>query len=80
MYSAWATGKSMSLILRAMIYYEMINNNLGIILSKEFTDNVISPIESEVGYIKAGISTCLEYLPARLFIHQNELSINNELK
>ena len=50
------------------------------VLSKEFTDNVISPIESEVGYIKAGISTCLEYLPARLFIHQNEWSINNELK
>ena len=38
MWSSWATGKNMSLILRAMLYSELIPDNLGIIFRKEYTD------------------------------------------
>ena len=38
MYSSWATGKTMCLILRAMLYSEEIPDNLGIIFRKEYTD------------------------------------------
>lgn len=34
----WGTGKSMSLIARAMMYSELIPDNLGIIFRKEYTD------------------------------------------
>jgi hypothetical protein len=38
MVSAWATGKTMCGILRAMVYSEMIPKNLGVIFRKEFVD------------------------------------------
>jgi len=38
MISAWATGKSLSGILRSMVYSEMIPHNLGVIFRKEFVD------------------------------------------
>lgn len=38
MWSSWATGKSLSLIARAMVYTELIPDNLGIIFRKEFED------------------------------------------
>lgn len=38
MWSSWATGKSMSMIFRAMLFSQSIPNNLGIIFRKEYTD------------------------------------------
>ena len=38
MISAWGTGKSMMLILRAMLYTEEVPGNLGVIFRKEYTD------------------------------------------
>ena len=37
-WSGWATGKTLDLILRAMLYSEEIPDNLGIIFRKEYTD------------------------------------------
>lgn len=36
--AGWACGKSLCLILRALVYSETIPNNLGVIFRKEFTD------------------------------------------
>lgn len=38
LFSSWATGKTLCLILRAMLYSEEIPDNLGILFRKEFTD------------------------------------------
>lgn len=38
MFSAWGTGKTLCLILRAMTYSRLIPNNLGVIFRKEYTD------------------------------------------
>lgn len=38
MISAWATGKTLCGILRAMLYSEMIPKNLGVIFRREFVD------------------------------------------
>ena len=38
MISGWATGKTLTAILRAMIYSETIPNNLGIVFRREYTD------------------------------------------
>ena len=38
LWSAWGTGKTLALIMRAMIYASQIPNNLGVIFRKQYTD------------------------------------------
>lgn len=78
MFSSWATGKTMSLIFRAMIYSQHIPNNLGVIFRKEFTDLRDSTIKDFTKYtglvVNSAREVVLENGSTILFRHLEELN------
>lgn len=78
MWSSWATGKSMSLIFRAMLYSELIPNNLGIIFRKEYTDLRDSTIKDFERYTGLTINSSREVVLPNgsviMFRHIEELN------
>lgn len=78
MFSSWATGKTMSLIFRAMIYSQHIPNNLGVIFRKEYTDlrdSTVKDFEKYTGLtVNSSREVVLENGSTILFRHLEELN------
>lgn len=78
MFSSWATGKTMSLIFRAMLYSEHIPDNLGVIFRKEFTDLKDSTIKDFEKYTGLKVNSSRECVLANgsviLFRHLEEIN------
>lgn len=78
MWSSWATGKSMSLIFRSMLYSQLIPDNLGIIFRKEFTDlrdSTVKDFERYTGLmVTSNRSVKLKNGSEILFRHIEELN------
>ena len=77
MWSSWATGKSMSLIFRAMLYSQHIPNNLGIIFRKEYTDlrdSTVKDFERYTGRTVNSNRSCKVGTSEILFRHIEELN------
>jgi len=78
-WSGWATGKSMALIFRAMLYSENIPNNLGIIFRKEFTDlrdSTIRDFEKYTGLKVTSERSC-EFANGSSILFRHIEEINN---
>lgn len=78
MFSSWATGKTLSLIVRAVTYSELIPNNLGIIFRKEYTDlrdSTVKDFERYTG-LKVDSTRSVKYANGSeiLFRHLEELN------
>ena len=78
MFSSWATGKTMCLIFRAMLYSEHIPNNLGVIFRREFTDLKDSTIKDFEKYTGLKVNSSRECVLANgsviLFRHLEEIN------
>lgn len=57
MVGGWGTGKTMCLIARAMIYSELVPNNIGMIVRKEFTTLQDSTMKDFVKYTGVQINS-----------------------
>lgn len=78
MISGWGTGKTMSAIVRGMIYSEKIPDNLGIVFRKEFTDLRDSTIKDFELYTKLKVNSHREVKHANgsvtMFRHIEEIN------
>lgn len=78
MFSSWATGKTMCLIFRAMLYSQLIPNNLGVIFRKEYTDLRDSTVKDFQKYtgltVNSSREVVLENGSTILFRHLEELN------
>jgi hypothetical protein len=78
-WSGWATGKSMDLIFRSMIYSEQIPNNLGIIFRREFTDlrdSTIRDFEKYTG-LKVNSERSVAFKNGSVILFRHIEEINN---